>query len=589
MKNTFYILLLFTNILLAQNLDYNNGYEAIRICTAIQGNNFASEKAADNALDKILSVIGASKRFVLQECSNINNAVALTFNGVRYIMYDPEFMSMLNYSDDWSNMFILAHEVGHHINGHSVDVILGANGMGQETSLTSKRIQELEADEFAGFVLGRLGANLSQAQSAIKSISNTGDDSYSTHPNRTKRLAAVKKGFNNSGGYIDYSNLDIKKGKTVDSPYSNTRYGNVSYYVLNDYYSDAVYKGYVSNSTGDPFGYGTLFLNSGDKYEGEFSGGKMNGYGKFTWISGNSYEGFWVDNQQNGEGVYIYAGEKRTGFFSEGTFIRGTVNYPNGDKEEGSFSGFTSINTTLTKANGEVLKLGFLDGSKGNGYTTYTGELYTLKGFFKNGNLIPQYGGGYVGVGENYKGKLSYLPKLTRKDYKKKQISCLGDFIPEEILNSFSNYVEPELFKYSLGEEDAKRLSGKKIWNFDKGDYMILQPLSSSYSYYSDKYLDYGYNYVGNTFSIAELSYTFTHYKYKGWFNVEDESKAGYGELTLSDGSNYKGMFWDSDYNGYGVLTKSDGTVLKGLFRGGEFVKAVDFDFDWMQRTMKKW
>lgn len=157
MKNTFYILLLFSNILLAQNLDYNNGYETIRICTAIQGNNFASEKAADNALGKILSVIGASKRFVLQECSNINNAVALTFNGVRYIMYDPEFMSMLNYSDDWSNMFILAHEVGHHINGHSVDAILGANGMGQETSLTTKRIQELEADEFAGFVLGRLG------------------------------------------------------------------------------------------------------------------------------------------------------------------------------------------------------------------------------------------------------------------------------------------------------------------------------------------------------------------------------------------------------------------------------------------------
>ena len=66
----------------SQNLDYNNSYESINICTAIQGNNFASERAADSALDDILNVIGASKRFVLQECSNINNAVALTMIGV---------------------------------------------------------------------------------------------------------------------------------------------------------------------------------------------------------------------------------------------------------------------------------------------------------------------------------------------------------------------------------------------------------------------------------------------------------------------------------------------------------------------------
>ena len=86
------VLLLYT-ISYSQNLDYNNSIESINICNAIQGNNFASERAADSALDEILNVIGASKRFVLQECSNINNAVALTMNGVRYIMYDPEFMT----------------------------------------------------------------------------------------------------------------------------------------------------------------------------------------------------------------------------------------------------------------------------------------------------------------------------------------------------------------------------------------------------------------------------------------------------------------------------------------------------------------
>lgn len=60
MKNI--ILTLFISIsciTYSQNLDYNNSYESINICTAIQGNNFASERSADSALDDILNVIGA--------------------------------------------------------------------------------------------------------------------------------------------------------------------------------------------------------------------------------------------------------------------------------------------------------------------------------------------------------------------------------------------------------------------------------------------------------------------------------------------------------------------------------------------------
>ena len=164
------LLLLSITFSYGQNLDYNNNAESIEICTAIQGNNFSSITKADNALDKILAVIGASKRFVLQECSNINNAVALTYNGVRYIMYDPKFMNSLSGSNQWNNMFILAHEVGHHINGHTVDVLASNNQ--NKPSLATQRQQELESDEFAGFVLGRLGASLSQASLAINSLSS---------------------------------------------------------------------------------------------------------------------------------------------------------------------------------------------------------------------------------------------------------------------------------------------------------------------------------------------------------------------------------------------------------------------------------
>ena len=54
--------------------DYGNSADAIKLCTVIQTNNFGKDAAAERGLGRILSVIGASKRFVLQPCSNINNA-----------------------------------------------------------------------------------------------------------------------------------------------------------------------------------------------------------------------------------------------------------------------------------------------------------------------------------------------------------------------------------------------------------------------------------------------------------------------------------------------------------------------------------
>ena len=72
-------------------------------------------------------------------------------------------------------MSILAHEVGHHINGHT---------LGASMSAYENRIQELEADEFSGFVMQKIGATLEQAIDAIASLASSGDDSYSSHPNK---------------------------------------------------------------------------------------------------------------------------------------------------------------------------------------------------------------------------------------------------------------------------------------------------------------------------------------------------------------------------------------------------------------------
>ena len=196
---------------------YDDASEASELCLLAQGsigNNFMNDKDAEVALDKILSVIGASKRFVLQPCSDINNAVATSYKGLRYILYDKSFMSTIaNNSTSWSQLFILAHEVGHHINGHSIDILLSAADVVEPKTLATKRKQELESDEFAGFILGKLGATLEQTSEAINLLASNKDDTYSTHPTKTKRLNAIKIGFNKALGkeqvvYEEKSNLN---------------------------------------------------------------------------------------------------------------------------------------------------------------------------------------------------------------------------------------------------------------------------------------------------------------------------------------------------------------------------------------------
>ena len=173
------------------NLDYNNSSKVAEICTEYKINSFNSNAEADQALSKILSVVGASKRFVIAPCENINNALAMIRDGIRYIIYDPAFINSISDddSDYWANMSILAHEVGHHINGHTLVYGLSA---------TENKIEELEADEFSGFVMAKLGATLEQASNAISAIASSGDDSYSTHPSRERRIRAITKGYNNA-------------------------------------------------------------------------------------------------------------------------------------------------------------------------------------------------------------------------------------------------------------------------------------------------------------------------------------------------------------------------------------------------------
>ncbi|MDB0069619.1 tetratricopeptide repeat protein, partial [Flavobacteriaceae bacterium] len=295
--------------------DYGNNQDVGKLCAAIQANNFTTDSEADNALDQILGVIGASKNFVLQPCSNINNALATSFNGIRYIFYDRDFMNTLNEGNDEGNLFILAHEVGHHINGHTVDWLLYDTA--SKSTLSNRRKQELEADEFAGFILAKLGGSLSSINKVLVKISNNSDDSFSTHPSRDKRILAAIKGFNKDSNNSSFNNpkentsqknKNIKneilfvgennehrwEGPVLTIPASSqpkSRNGNI--YIQS-----------ISESK-KPYGEGVMYYSDGDIYKGAYYNGCPNGYGEMTFVSGEIYKGQWLNCKRKGNGKII--------------------------------------------------------------------------------------------------------------------------------------------------------------------------------------------------------------------------------------------------------------------------------------------
>ena len=165
-----------------------------------------NNSGAPEIISKIISVIGLKPNFEVR-ASNVPNAAAVVSSGKRYILYNPNFITgLIRVSgNEWSAVSVLAHEIGHHLNGHTLD---------NHGSVPS---EELEADEFSGFVLKRMGATLDDAQLATKMAADA--KGTSTHPGQSDRLLAIEKGWNNANnqllGKVD---LEINKSKIQTGP-----------------------------------------------------------------------------------------------------------------------------------------------------------------------------------------------------------------------------------------------------------------------------------------------------------------------------------------------------------------------------------
>jgi len=144
---------------------------------------FSSSTDAEKIVSGIMDAMGLDSKFKIK-VADVPNVEATIKHHERYILYNPEFVNRVNEvtKDKWASIFILAHEIGHHLDGHT------------EAGLKSCPAIELEADQFAGFVLCKMGATLQQSQLAMYYISNMA--SSKTHPGRLDRLAAIEKGWN---------------------------------------------------------------------------------------------------------------------------------------------------------------------------------------------------------------------------------------------------------------------------------------------------------------------------------------------------------------------------------------------------------
>ncbi|MFB9864747.1 membrane-binding protein [Rufibacter immobilis] len=166
---------------------------------------------ARDIIKEIIDVVGLKPRFEVR-AANVPNAAAVILNGQRYILYNEQFVNSLNNAlrTDWAGVSILAHEIGHHLNGHT----LSKGGSNQQ--------DELEADEFSGFVLRKMGASLSEAQAAIKALADE-EDSY-THPGRSSRLTAISQGWRNAQEQI----LASAKAPTPNRTVANAKLPDTS-------------------------------------------------------------------------------------------------------------------------------------------------------------------------------------------------------------------------------------------------------------------------------------------------------------------------------------------------------------------------
>ncbi|GAB3990989.1 hypothetical protein GCM10028807_19660 [Spirosoma daeguense] len=291
----------------------------------------SSNGHAERVVDRILKPIGLMRNFKVIECSNTDNCFATVLKGQRYIVYDGAFMAQIDQDTetDWAAISIMAHEIGHHLQGHTID---GRGGQPQK---------EIEADKFSGFVMHQLGASLEDASAAVRALGD--EHATSTHPAKPARVEAIRKGWLEAESMypksrvlakapaamapkpITTSSTPVVASRAVVAPKTPTRatVGCISG-DCQDGKGTFVYptrERYVGEfEEGDKHGEGVEYYADGKvKYKGNFRDNLRWDYGAYYYQNGDKYVGWFKNNVPNGKGTYHFAdGESISATFKNG-------------------------------------------------------------------------------------------------------------------------------------------------------------------------------------------------------------------------------------------------------------------------------
>jgi hypothetical protein len=163
---------------------------------------FESVEESEEALTWIASAAGLTPNYVVKAAS-VDRAEAVLAGSDRYIFYNQSWLRNITSTNktDWSKVIAVAHEMGHHLNGHT---LLGTG---------SFHAIELEADEFSGFVLHKMGASMDEAEDAMETFArNYISEKY---PPKAARLEAVSRGWLNTR---NKENLPPDKSESAGTP-----------------------------------------------------------------------------------------------------------------------------------------------------------------------------------------------------------------------------------------------------------------------------------------------------------------------------------------------------------------------------------
>lgn len=501
---------------------------------------FVSNIDADKALNRILDVTGMSSTFVMQECNGINNFYATSLSGVRYILYDPELMKDISdKTNEWSNLSILAHEIGHHVNGHPLDIDLTYNDLAELPTQTERKRDELEADYYSGFVMYKLGASLEESQEAI--LVYAAEKSIDNYPSRNERLVAIEEGYNKA----KYQDFNIQ-----NSDNSPTMSVQDYQYDAYDCYERGEYEfaiEYTSKAIALDPSWSIGYYNRGIYYDAieEYSK-SISDFSKYIKLVPDDLDAYL-------ERGYVYDElEQYENAISDYTFViqSSPISEPLTYLSRGnSYDYLEQYNASITD------------------YSTYIGFFPdSIDGYFFRGHAYS-----YLKMYEESINDLTKYIELVPDDplgYAMRAIIKEEAGIP---------HCSDDKAACNLGNEPSCEYYNE---NCEEEEVAVEKSSNRTKRFRQSHDGDIHYHETG-TFYIDEQGYLTIYYQngdmYEG--NVKDGYRYGFGTYTWKNGDKYIGN-WDNPWensggvrHGKGKMIYANETVQEGLWEGGDYIK----------------